>query len=143
MRLTEAEAVRMGIPVPPKVKNKGRERQRNGKSKRTKYSGDPLFDRLCLLHGLPVPVHQYDGWHPERKYAFDYLFNGYVAVEKVGGVWIRGHHSRGQSQIDDMARRNDAQILGYIVLEFTPQQFDDGSAFAVIKRALASEGEQP
>lgn len=60
---------------------------------------------------------------------------------REGGVWIRGHHSRGQDQIDDMEKRNFSVLLGYSVLEFTPQQFEDGDAFQFIKRVLA--GGQP
>jgi len=107
-----------------------------------------LFLAACQAHGLPEPVAEYP-WGSEaprdpktgklRKWRFDYLFSygGYdVAVEIIGGVWTGGHHSGGQSQIDDMERRNEAQILEYVVLEFTREQADKGECFPTIRRAL-------
>jgi hypothetical protein len=98
-----------------------------------------LFDRLCLVHGMDMPLYEFR-FHPTRRWRFDYAWpEAKVAAEKVGGVWTRGHHSRGRDQIDDMEKRNEAQIMGWKVLEFTPEQFNSGEAFAVIKRALSTE----
>lgn len=103
-----------------------------------------LFDQLCLSHGITPPDHEYPfAKCIGRKWRFDYLFDGWLAVERTGGVWIKGHHSGGQDQIDDMEKQNNAVILGYAVLEFTPEQFDDGSAFAFIKQALDAYSEIP
>jgi hypothetical protein len=122
-----------------KVPAKHREKRANRTAESHEKPGENerLFNAICEANGLPVPIHEFP-WHPERKFRFDWLFEGWLAVERVGGVWIKGHHSRGQSQIDDMARRNEAQIMGYVVLEFPPEQFKTGEAFAVIKRALGS-----
>lgn len=127
IRLTAAQAREFGID--PQVK-RGKKQKPDGMT-----GSDKLFDAACAAQGLPIPDHEYR-WHPTRKWKFDYLWNGWLAAEKVGGVWIRGHHSRGQSQIDDFERMNEAVIMGYSVLQFTPQQFDSGEAFAVIRRAL-------
>jgi hypothetical protein len=102
-----------------------------------------LFDSLCEAHGLPVPVHEFEfAAEIGRNWRADWVFEGWLIVEQVGGVWTSGHHSRGQTQIDDMERRNTAQILGYVVLEFTPEQIESGAAFGVIRKALAAR-EQP
>lgn len=144
MKISKKQAQAFGIPVSKIAKA----RKPDGKT-----GSGKMFDAVCKAHGLPVPVHQYPFGkeappHPRtgkpRKWRFDYLFEGWLAVERVGGVWSGGHHSGGQDQIDDMERRNEAQILGYTVLEFTPEQFDVTlEAFAVIKRALAAFEEQP
>lgn len=155
MKLSVKRAKELGIPVPPKKSwtdgmfGRKKSRQRDGDT----GGGDAQFLAACKAHGLPAPVAEY-AWgkaHDVRDaatgkvkpYRADYLFGGFVMVEQVGGVWVRGHHSRGKNQIDDMARRNLAQMLGYVVLEFTPQQMGSGEACAIIRRALAGEGEQP
>ena len=99
---------------------------------------DRLFDAMCEAHGLSLPVHEYEfARELGRKWRFDYCWPDFnLAVEKVGGVWVAGHHSRGRSQIDDMERRNHAALLGWFVLEFTPGQFDSGEAFSFIKRVI-------
>jgi hypothetical protein len=136
VKLTKQQAREWGLLDPAKAaRRKRRPRDR-------KPASDALFDALCKEHGLPVPVQEYP-FAPPRKWRADYCFEDWLLVEKVGGVWTRGHHSRGQTQIDDMTRRNEAQILGFCVLEFTPEQFDDGSAFAVIRRALEAREERP
>jgi hypothetical protein len=136
VRVSKKYVKRLGIEIRESTATRGRKpRKRDDNQGR-----DRLFDAACLAHNLPVPIHEYR-WHPVRKWRFDYLFD-FVAVEKVGGVWVNGHHSRGKTQLDDMARRNEAQIMGFLVLEFSPQQFEDGSAFETIRRALAAEGER-
>jgi hypothetical protein len=137
MKLSREQAKMLGVDLATKphrnnslFKNKGKARALDGIEGR-----DKLFDKLCVAHGLPVPVHEYR-FCEGRKWRFDYLFDAWLAVEKVGGVWIKGHHSRGKDQIDDMEKFNEAVILGFSVLQFTPEQFDSGLAFAVIKRAL-------
>lgn len=137
------------------------------KKKDVEYAGDLAMDLLCAQYGLPLPDPEYHfnelsdnpardkngNAHPWR---FDWLFCGWLAVEKIGGVWgvgkpckvckrrRPGHHSYGKDQIDDMHRRNHAQMLGYVVLEFPPEEFENGMAFAKIKEVLGiTESELP
>lgn len=121
---------------------KGRSKEAREHARSEAKKRQALFDKVCERHGLPIPDHEYQ-FHPDRKWRFDFLFEGWLAVEKVGGVWQQGHHSRGQSQIDDMEKFNEAVILGYAVLQFTPEQLESGAAFAVIRRALGAREEQP
>lgn len=138
LRLSVSQAGKLGITGPPK--KSAWNGPHNPKAPRKPV--DEVFLAACRAHGLPEPVEEYL-WHPKRKWRFDYLFDGWLAVERVGGVWMQGHHSRGQSQIDDMERRNEATgLFGYVVLEFTPEQFSDGSAFEMIHRVLFSEQER-
>lgn len=126
------------------VNEKNRRRNKKAAAKSDVQQGrDRLFDKLCVAHGLPEPVHEYEFAETiGRQWAFDYLFDGWLAVEKQGGIWINGHHSGGQNQIDDMEKKNHAVLLGFCVLEFTPEQFNDGSAFAFIRRVLEAKEEQ-
>jgi len=151
VKFTREQLKAAGIPVPPRDRgNNGRSNCISRKTKQDKRSDEALFDAFAMSHGLERPTHEYRWNEAESQpfinpntgkpypWRFDYLW-GDVAVERVGGVWSNGHHSGGQDQIDDMHRRNCAQILGYVVLEFTPEQLDSGEAFAAIRRALGME----
>lgn len=60
-----------------------------------------------------------------RKWRFDFCcLEIATAIEIDGGVWTRGRHSRGVGQVADMEKINTAQLFGWIVLRYTPQQFD-------------------
>lgn len=159
IRLSREEAEKYNI-TPKRGRPKG---------SKVVYVGDKAFDKRCAAAGLPIPDHEYpfaaDVWlggDPDckhglkkrfrclgcgarlRQWRWDYLFEGWLAVEKCGGVWQQGHHSRGQDQIDDWEKWNEGHIMGYALLVFTPEQLEDGSAFAVIWRALlAGIAEQP
>lgn len=151
MKLTHKQAREMGIEIPPKAKGPSKA-QRNGHEQVCGYpprekdtptqTSERLFEAACVAVGLPMPVAEYR-FHPTRKWRFDWLFDGWLAVEIVGGVWTNGHHSRGQSQIDDFEKQNHAMLLGYAVLQFTPQQMESGEAFTFIRRVLDAREEQP
>jgi hypothetical protein len=57
-------------------------------------------------------------------------------VEREGGAFCGGRHTRGAGFRADLEKYNQATLLGFHVLRFLPEQFDDGSAFETIKRAL-------
>lgn len=60
-----------------------------------------------------------------RKWRFDFAcLEIATAIEIDGGVWTQGRHSRGTGQVADMEKLNTAQLFGWIVLRYTPQQFD-------------------
>jgi len=64
-------------------------------------------------------------FHPKRKWRFDYAHPELmIAVETEGGVWVQGRHIRGKGYINDMEKYNAAQLLGWKVLRYTPQQTD-------------------
>lgn len=134
MKLTKRQALAADLPWPGKTPRKPADANGGADGRRA------YFLALCEAWGLPKPVPEYPfGQEIGRRWRFDYLLAGWLAVEVIGGVWTRGHHSRGRSQLDDMERRNAAQMLGFCVLEFSPQQVEDGSAFATIRKALNLE----
>jgi hypothetical protein len=167
-----AESLGIDLPKKPSKKKKHPWLANDEPLNPTVSGWNPIFDALCKSHGLPLPEYEYlfdpwkggvaqelctvhlrhgDGKCPNcgatrRLWRFDYLFEGWLAVEKQGGVWTRGRHSRGKGQIADMEKFNAAAILGYQVLFFTPVQLGEGkgnekgfcSAFPTIKNALES-----
>lgn len=87
-------------------------------------------------YGLPEPDAEVR-FHPTRRWRFDYAWpQSKVAVEINGGIWTKGRHIRGSGYIGDRAKINAAQILGWIVLEFSPEQIKTGEASLVVKEAL-------
>ena len=149
MKLTQAQYRDLTrFPTHGRLKHDPKRRKEKAAeaAKQENQGRDQLFDAMCTAHGLPLPVHEYE-WGMEaplspkgkpRKWRFDWLFEGWLAVEQVGGIWKGGHHSGGKNQLDDMKRRNEALILDYHIMEFTPQQIESGEAFETIRRALNS-----
>ena len=97
--------------------------------------------------GLPGWEEEAKDLIPGRRYRFDLAERKLkIAIEIQGGIWMgmerKGAHALPTNHLRDMEKANLAQIEGYIVLQFTPQQFDSGQAYktimtAVMKRTLS------
>ena len=88
----------------------------------------------CKALKLPMPEAEYR-FHPTRKWRFDWAFPAnMLAVEIEGGVWTRGRHTRGSGFKGDMEKYNEAAIMGWRILRFTPDELNRGVAALVIKR---------
>ena len=86
------------------------------------------FILLCRAHCLPEPTTEYR-FQPPRRWRFDYAWPHYlVAVEREGGVWTQGRHTRGKGYLGDLAKYNAAALAGWKVLRYTPEQLEDGCA---------------
>lgn len=86
--------------------------------------------------GVPLPEFEYR-FHPVRKWRFDMAWPAWgVAVEIEGAVWSKGRHVRGAGFISDMEKYNQAALLGWKLLRFTPQQIATEEASTLIKQAL-------
>lgn len=86
-------------------------------------------------YGIPEPVAEYK-FHPQRKWKFDYVWvNRKIACEIDGGLWVAGggRHNRPVTMIKDNEKFNNAALLGWRILKFTPQQFRNGEAAEFIK----------
>lgn len=95
-----------------------------------------VFLALISAHGLPAPQTEYR-FAPPRRWRFDYCWPALmVALEQEGGIWSHGRHSRGAGMVNDMEKYNQAQVLGWIVLRFTPQQLTSGEALPLLKDVL-------
>lgn len=86
--------------------------------------------------GLPAPVKEVR-FHPIRKWRFDLAFpNEKIAVEVHGAVHAQGRHTRGPGFEADREKMNEAQILGWTVLEYSTGQVRDGKPIVDLKRIL-------
>lgn len=91
---------------------------------------------LCRAHALPEPQREYR-FLPPRRWRFDYAWvDALVAIECEGGAWIRGRHTRGIGFINDMAKYNAAQLAGWIVLRYTPQQLTQAATLETLRTIL-------
>ena len=64
-------------------------------------------------------------FHPVRRWRFDFAIPELkIAVEIEGGSWVQGRHTRGAGYQGDMEKYNQAVILGWKVLRYTPTQAD-------------------
>lgn len=98
------------------------------------------FLLACAAHGLPEPVPEYPFAHP-RKWRFDWLFEGWLALEVQGGLFSAGRHVRGAALLREYEKLNAAQLAGFVVLFTTPDGVKNGKALALVKKAL--EGGRP
>ena len=115
-------------------------------------------EELLALHiraaKLGPPQREFK-FHPERKWAFDFYFaSRRLGVEVDGGNTLAVIGSDGRpravgrhTQADDYRKLNEAALLGYTVLRFTPAQVKNGEALSTIERALklraSGEAEKP
>ncbi len=98
-----------------------------------------LFLLGCLAHGLspPTPEHHFD---PTRGWRLDYAWpDARVAVEVQGGLFSGGRHTRGAALVREYEKLNAAQLAGWVVLLVTTDDVKDGSAFAIVTRALKGQ----
>lgn len=103
--------------------------------------GDLLGWMAHFVEGLPEPKREYK-FHPSRKWRLDIAWpDQKVAVECHGNVWA-GRHTRGIGFNQDREKMNEAQLAGWLLLEFSSTQIDnDPEACAEqIARAFAQRG---
>jgi hypothetical protein len=95
-----------------------------------------IFTALCRSHGLPFPFPE-ARFHPTRRWRFDWSWpQEKIALEINGGVWRGGRHNTGKGYLGELEKLNEAQILGWKVIQVTPDQVKSGEAFAIVKRAM-------
>lgn len=94
-------------------------------------------ENLLMLYiresGLPEPIREYR-FHPTRKWRFDFAWKEKkLAVEVEGGQYIRGRHNRPVGYERDCEKYNNAVMLGWKVLRFTPSMIYSGDAINCIE----------
>ena len=149
IRLKVSDAQRLGIDR--LVQTKPSVRADVLKKKAADKAADPesvrrerkhrLFEEACKAHDLPIPEAEYQ-FAPPRKWRFDWIFEGWLALEIQGGLFIKGRHTQGAWLLKEYEKLNEAVIRGYAVLMVTPQQVESGEAFALVARALGAREEQ-
>lgn len=107
----------------------------------TSHAEDTLA-ALMRWEKIPEPSREYVFAKP-RRWRFDFAWwRERVAVEVEGGTWIAGRHSTGAGFEADCVKYAEAALAGWMVLRVTPRMIEDGRAVALVKRALAREGEE-
>ncbi len=94
-----------------------------------------LHRRVALqLIGIPKPVDEYK-FHPDRRWRFDYAWpDKKIALEIHGATYRGGRHVTGKGFAADREKMNEAQLLGWIVIEAATDNI--GSIRDWIERAL-------
>jgi len=79
-------------------------------------------------------------FHPQRRWRLDFAWLAEkVAVEVHGGIWTEngsGRHATGAEPQSDREKMNEAQLLGWIVLEVTERHIKSGLALCWLEAAL-------
>lgn len=79
------------------------------------------FYSAWLAHApkeFPTPERQFK-FHPERRFRYDFAWPQIkLCVDIQGGSFVNGGHSRGLGQQNDHSKHNEAQRLGFQVLQF-------------------------
>ena len=104
---------------------------------------DDLHQRvLAQLVGFPDPTTELM-FHPKRKWRFDYAWEEQkLALEVHGGIHSGGRHTRGRGFVEDRAKMNEATLLGWTVLEVTPEHIKSGQLRAWLLAAFNQDPDQ-
>lgn len=97
---------------------------------------------LAQLVGFPDPATELL-FHPKRKWRFDYAWEEQkLALEVHGGIHSGGRHTRGRGFVEDRAKMNEATLLGWTVLEVTPEHIKSGQLRAWLPAAFNQDPDQ-
>ncbi|MBL0528357.1 hypothetical protein JD474_04455 [Aeromonas caviae] len=102
-----------------------------------------LHDKvLAQLVGFPDPVIELL-FHPKRKWRLDYAWpTRMIALEVHGGIHSCGRHTRGRGFVEDRAKMNEASLLGWTVIEATPEHIKSGQLRAWLLSAFNQDPDQ-
>lgn len=137
--------------LPPKIRAKLGITKPRGRYKRAdEDEADRLFLFQCQQLKLPPVFAQWRFQNSEcpdnarRKWRTDFVFKDFkLMVEIDGGIWIKGAHGNPADIIRNMRKGNDAILLGYHVLHFTPAEVKTGQALKFTQQALKAKGWKP
>jgi len=88
------------------------------------------------LRAVGIPFEREVVFAPPRRWRFDFTIGDFLAVEIDGGAFSGGRHTTGDGFRRDLEKANAAVLAGWRVLHFLPEQVDNGSALALVERAL-------
>ena len=76
-------------------------------------------------------------FHPTRRWLFDFAFRKEkVAIEVQGGIWTGGAHARPVFLMRDYEKLNEAQCLGWVVLQVQPKEICTMELVELVRRAI-------
>ncbi|AXV30009.1 hypothetical protein [Aeromonas hydrophila] len=102
-----------------------------------------LHDKvLAQLVGFPDPATELV-FHPKRKWRLDFAWPAnMIALEVHGGIHSGGRHTRGGGFVEDRAKMNEAALLGWTVIEATPEHIKSGQLRAWLLAAFNQDPDQ-
>jgi hypothetical protein len=94
--------------------------------------------------GIDAPKPEYEFAAPLRAWRFDFAWLDWkIAIERDGGAFVGGRHSRGAGMRADNDKLNEAQIRGWLVLRFLTSESLTPKALGILYRAFLSRGFKP
>ena len=115
------------------------------KAKREQF--ERLFAHQCAAVRIAAPIPQYPfARELGRKWVADFAWPDLkLLVEVDGGIWRSGGgaHSRPSAILRDMAKHNDATLLGWRVLRFSTDEVKSGHALRFVERVMDPRGTVP
>ena len=79
-------------------------------------------------------------FHPVRKWRFDYANEQFkIAIEIEGAIFSGGRHTRGKGYQNDMEKYNNAVLLGWSLLRFTPDQMRKTETYETIRNLIKTK----
>jgi very-short-patch-repair endonuclease len=95
-------------------------------------------NKEILSMQLDIKVDDEFKFHPKRRWRFDFHIPSLkIAIEIEGGIWMKsGRHTSGSGYTKDMEKYNNAALMGYIVLRFTPSQIMKQEYLNLIREAI-------
>lgn len=97
---------------------------------------------LAQLVGFPDPATELV-FHPKRRWRLDFAWpTRMIAVEIHGGIHSGGRHTRGKGFVEDRAKMNEAALLGWTVIEATPEHIQSGQLRAWLLAAFDQTKDQ-
>lgn len=108
------------------------------RAKRARF--EDLFAQQVAAARLAPPLRQYAFAKAlGRRWDADFAWPDLKLLAEVdGGIWRRGGgaHSHPTNILRDMAKQNDAVLLGWRVLRFTTDEVTSGYALALLRRVM-------
>lgn len=79
---------------------------------------------------------------PERKWRLDLAIPALaVGLEVQGGLFVRGRHVQGDGAAKDQAKMNQAQVMGWIVLQCQPREIASPQLMQLLLTAVQRQRE--
>ena len=91
-----------------------------------KLNNQKYITMLVIAKEIPSGLEFEYKFDKVRKWRFDYAYPEYkLAIECNGSVWTQGRHTRGSGFIKDMEKFNAANLQGWHILQYTPNQITE------------------